>query len=102
VTEPAFLIRVGALPRGSDQRDALELILAAVSLDLQAKVLISPDALELFEKSSGSGWRQLIEQDLVDVRVLDASDASEHYHEIEQLSPNALKKLLADCTLIEL
>ena len=101
VSEREFVIRIGSLPGPSDRRDLLEFVLAAVSLDVRARVLVTAEALDLFAMPSNKGWRQLIEQDLVEVLAVDVPDGLVVRDGIRSASSADLAKLLEDSTIIE-
>ena len=69
MTEPRILIEVVGLPDPDDRRELLELVLAAASLEVPVKVLLSGNAIDLFCLPSTAAWQQLIDQDLAVVGV---------------------------------
>lgn len=101
MSEPEFVIRIATLPGPDDQRELLELVLAAVSLEVRARVLMSVQALDLFAMPSTKGWRQLVEQELVEVLVVDVPGGLDLFDGIRSLNSADLVKLLEDSTIIE-
>ena len=92
-----FLIRIDALPDPSDQRDLLELVLAAASLDLQVTVLLTGEGVELL---STQAWRQLHEQDLASVAVSGAPQGAALPAGIATIDSNERRKLEGKATVI--
>ncbi len=101
MAELQFVIRIEAMPSLDDQQGLLEFVLAAASLEVRAKVLMNADALRLFDLSSTRGWRQLIDQSLVEVLVVDAPAGIDLYDGIERLAPADLDRLVENSTVIQ-
>lgn len=69
--ERRFLVTIPARPADGDARELLELILAAASLELPLLVVFSGGGTRLLTGASAPAWRQLAEQGLVELAVLE-------------------------------
>lgn len=102
MTERKFLIQIDALPEAEDRRAILELILAAVSLEISATVLLSDGALSLFDSASDSSWLQLVEHDLVDVVTREVPENRVIPAAIRRIDLHDRAKLVDQCTVIRI
>jgi hypothetical protein len=99
MSERQFLIQIDARPVDDDSRALLELVLAAVSLDVPASIVVAGDAVDLFDPCSDSPWLQLTEQDLIEVHAVVADD-QELPVGVERLDHCRQAKLAQACTVI--
>ena len=97
--ERRFLIQIDARPVGGDCQELLELVLAAVSLDVPARIVVADDAVGLFDPCSDSPWRQLTEQDLIEVFAVVAEDQGLPVG-VQRMDQRSLAKLAQAQTVI--
>ena len=100
MSDPRFVICVDGLPSSDDQGEVLEFILAAVSLDVDVRLLVSPDALGLLSSPSTAAWRQLFEQKLIDVLVAGVPEELDPPRGIQRLSREEEAMVLRSSTVI--
>ncbi|MFP4207227.1 MAG: hypothetical protein ACLFSC_01120 [Wenzhouxiangella sp.] len=100
MTERCVLIEIQALPDPVDQRELLELVLAAASLELSITVLLGRDAVDLFQGAAGAGWRQLLDHDLARVGVIADPASGRLPSGLELIDERQREKLARECVVI--
>ncbi|HMA98182.1 MAG TPA: hypothetical protein VKO38_01865 [Wenzhouxiangella sp.] len=99
MAERRFLIQIDVLPADRDRQELLELVLAAATLDAPASILVTGEAVSLFDSGSDASWRQLIEQGLIDV-LSDAADRQSLPSGVQPLDHCSREKLVQQSTVI--
>lgn len=100
MAERRFLVVVDGLPDPADRRELLELILAALSMEISVTVLLSGGAEDLMSLASARAWRQLIDQGLADVGVPGPTDGAALAPGVAIWNERQLAKLVGEATVI--
>lgn len=65
----SYRLVLAGLPMLEDRRELLELVLAAVSLDLDVQLLLQGEALGLLWPKIDAGWQQLLDEQFAEILV---------------------------------